>query len=325
LAFALILNINATSAATTNDTSSVPSVNTDLSSNMTSSTNTVSATTSKVSTSTNTQVSTTAKAVITQDKTKPKVIRSDPAYKANIVPTKTIKITFSEAIKMGNGFIELRNNKGKISIKTAIKGNALYIKPLKSLAGGNYVLYIHTGSVKDLAGNNVKLFGTRFNVVPPKKTVSSTSFAKYLVATSHCQSTSSTIKVLAKKITGNSTSKYTKAVKIFNWVRDHISYSFYYDTKYGALGTLNKKSANCVDTAHLMIALQRAAGIPARYNHGSCRFSSGHVYGHVWAQVFVNGKWYYADGTSSRNSFGVIKNWNTSNFKLKGIYASLPF
>jgi transglutaminase-like putative cysteine protease len=326
LAFALILNVNATSAATTNETSSVNTdLNTGLSSNMTSSTNTISATASKASTSTNTQVSTTAKTVVTYDKTIPKVVRTDPSYNEKVSTSKTIKITFSEKIKMGTGFIELRNNKGKVAIKTAIYGNALYINPVKNLIAGNYVLYLHTGSVKDLAGNNVRLFGTRFNAVPTVKPVSSSIFAKYLVATSHCQSNSPTIKALAKRITGSSTSNYTKAVKIFNWVRDHISYSFYYNTKYGALGTLNKRSANCADTAHLMVALTRAAGIPARYNHGSCRFSSGHVYGHVWAQVFVNGKWYYADGTSSRNSFGVVKNWNTSSFTLKGIYASLPF
>ncbi len=91
------------------------------------------------------------------------------------------------------------------------------------------------------------------------------------------------------------------------------------------LGALKSGSANCADTSHLVVALERAAGIPARYNHGSCRFSSGNVYGHVWAQVNVNGKWYYADATSYRNSFGVVKNWNTRSFTLHGIYTSLPF
>ena len=38
-----------------------------------------------------------------------------------------------------------------------------------------------------------------------------------------------------------------------------------------------------------------------------------------------NGKWYYADGTSSKNTFGVINNWNTATATVKGIYASLPF
>ena len=219
LAFALILNVNATSAATTNDTSSVNTgLNTDLSSNMASSTNAISATASKAST--NIQVSTTAKAVVTHDKTKPKVTHTNPAYNAKVSTSKTIKITFSEKIKIGTGFIELRNNKGKVAIKTATKGNALYINPVKNLKGGKYVIYLHTGSVKDLSGNKVRPFSTRFKAVPSVKPLSSSGVAKYLVATSHCQSNSPIIKALAKRITGSSTSKHTKAVKIFKWVRE---------------------------------------------------------------------------------------------------------
>ncbi|RAO78597.1 transglutaminase, partial [Methanothermobacter tenebrarum] len=37
------------------------------------------------------------------------------------------------------------------------------------------------------------------------------------------------------------------------------------------------------------------------------------------------GKWYSADATSSRNSLGVINNWNTATGKILGTYASLPF
>lgn len=104
-----------------------------------------------------------------------------------------------------------------------------------------------------------------------------------------------------------------------------ISYSFYYNTKYGASGTLKNRTGNCCDTANLMVALGRAAGIQARYLHGTCKFSSGTWYGHVWAQFYVNGKWVNADGTSSRNSLGVINNWNTATYTLHKIYQTLPF
>lgn len=148
---------------------------------------------------------------------------------------------------------------------------------------------------------------------------------QYLAATANCQVNDATIKALAASITKGMSSNYDKAVAIFNWVRDNIGYSFYYNTKYGAVGTLNADTGNCVDTTHLLIALERAAGIPAKYVHGTCTFTSGSVYGHVWAQVWVDGKWYSADATSSRNTFGVINNWNTATYTLKGIYASLPF
>ena len=135
----------------------------------------------------------------------------------------------------------------------------------------------------------------------------------------------SSVAALAKSLKASSTSTYNSAVKIFNWVRDNINYSFYYNTKYGASGTLKNRSGNCVDTSHLLIALARGAGITSRYVHGTCKFSSGTWYGHVWAQLYLNGKWVTADGTSSRNSLGVVKNWNTSTYKLNGIYTTLPF
>lgn len=147
----------------------------------------------------------------------------------------------------------------------------------------------------------------------------------YLEATSNCQADSSVIKSLAASITRGKTSVIDKATAIFNWVRDNISYSFYYDTQKGALGTLNARTGNCVDTAHLVVALERAAGNPAKYEHVKAQFSSGTWYGHVFALVYVNGTWYKADGTSYRNKFGVVNNWNTATAIVKGIYKTLPF
>ena len=147
----------------------------------------------------------------------------------------------------------------------------------------------------------------------------------YLNATNNCQSDSTTIKELAASITKGINTPYSRAKAIFNWVRDNISYSFYYNTKKGALGTLSAKTANCVDTAHLIVALERAAGIPAQYEHVTAQFSSGTWYGHVIALVYVNGVWYNADGTSSRNQFGVINNWNTKTAIVHNKYRELPF
>ena len=149
------------------------------------------------------------------------------------------------------------------------------------------------------------------------------SLRKYLKATRNCQVNNAQIKSLAKSITRGKTTQKARAVAIFNWVRDKIGYSFYYNTRKGAVGTLRARTANCADTAHLLIALERAAGVPARYVHGKAKFRSGKWYGHVWAGVHVNGRWYKADATSSRNSFGVTKNWN--RVIVKGKYVSLPF
>jgi transglutaminase-like putative cysteine protease len=153
------------------------------------------------------------------------------------------------------------------------------------------------------------------------KTTVSTS--PYLSSSKNCQVTSTTIKSMAKSITKGATTYTSKATKIFNWVRDHLAYSFYYNTKYGAVKTLQYRKGNCVDHAHLVNALMRAVGIQSRYVHVKGKFSSGNTYGHVYSEVYLNGKWVKADATSSRNTLGVIKNW--SLIQLKGRYASLPF
>jgi len=150
-------------------------------------------------------------------------------------------------------------------------------------------------------------------------------FEQYIVPTSNCQSTDSRIIALASSITSGASTPYEAAQRIFNWVRDNIDYQFYYNTQKGAVGTLTSGGGNCVDTTHLLIALLRSVGIPARYVHGYCQFSSGSWYGHVWASVYVNGQWIVADATSSRNQLGVINNWNTGTYTLYGYYTSLPF
>ncbi|WP_407454566.1 transglutaminase domain-containing protein, partial [Methanobrevibacter sp.] len=147
----------------------------------------------------------------------------------------------------------------------------------------------------------------------------------YLKSSTNCQVNNSEIKSLVNSLISGLTSDYDKAKAIYNYVRDAISYSFYYDTRYGAVGTLHAKTGNCVDQSHLLIAMFRTAGLASRYVHGSnCQFSSG-TYGHVWTQVLIGNNWVVADATSARNSFGTIVNWNTNSFYLNGIYSGISF
>ena len=134
------------------------------------------------------------------------------------------------------------------------------------------------------------------------------------------------IRKLSKKLTSKYSTKLEKATAIFNYVRDNLGYSYYANSKKGAAKTLKTKRGNCCDHSNLIVALCRASKIPARYAHAKgCRFGSGLTTGHVWAQIYVNGRWYSADGTSYRNSLGHIKNWNTKSYKRLRIYRNIPF
>jgi hypothetical protein len=177
----------------------------------------------------------------------------------------------------------------------------------------SYVIISHVTSGSSQGGTGLNEVNKIKNLKP------------YLQATKNCEVGGKAIKKIVDSLTSNLKSDSAKAKAIFNYVKDTLSYSFYYNTKYGATGALSAKKGNCVDHSHLLVAMFRTAGIPARYVHGTCKFSSGSTYGHVWAQVLINGKWTIADATSSRNSLGSVANWNTKSFTLKGIYREIEF
>ena len=157
------------------------------------------------------------------------------------------------------------------------------------------------------------------------QSLTSAQLAQYLKASGN-DAINSQIQTLANQLTSGKSTVWAKAEAIFNWVRDNVDYEYYANTKYKATGTLSNKRGNCCDHANLIVALCRAADIPARFSHGkNCKFSSGLNTGHVWAQIYVDGVWYSADATSSRNKLGNIQNWNTNSFTLHGQYVHLSF
>lgn len=238
--------------------------------------------------------------------------------------------TFKVLLKDNNGksvsggIIELTIDGETYTGKTASNG---YATIKTSVALGKYKV-----SVKFIGNNNllpsstsksinVKLskFGGGLN---EKNSISYLS--AYLKSTSYCQVNNAKVKALVNSLTSGLSDNIDKAKALFNYVRDEISYSYYYNSHKGAVGTLNSKSGNCVDQAHLLVAMYRTAGFKARYVHGTCTFSDG-VFGHVWTQVLIGNTWVVGDPISYKNSLGKIKNWNTNTFKLKSRYLSPPF
>ena len=191
----------------------------------------------------------------------------------------------------------------------------------------NYVTF----NAEDVNGTPGSDVNKRGNTAQYKKglnevqALTSAQLAQYLSSSGN-DALNSAIRSLANDLTAGKSTVWAKAEAIFNWVRDKVKYEYYANTKYKATGTLSNKRGNCCDHANLIVALCRAADIPARYSHGkNCKFSSGLNTGHVWAQIYVDGVWYSADATSSRNKLGNIQNWNTNSFTLLGQYAHLSF
>jgi len=215
---------------------------------------------------------------------------------------------------------------GKIQFQTIVWE---FSKIIEYVAKNNKLPSSVTINVKSSSSINSGSNGgssAKTTVLNDKNTLSESELQKYLKSTKNCQVTNSEIQKLAASITKGCYSDLEKATAIYNWMQKNIDYSFYYDTKYGAVKTSQIGYGNCVDQAHLSIALYRASGLAARYVHGTCTFSSGNVYGHVWVQVLIDDTWTVSDTTSSKNSLGVVNNWNPYTYKLKsGKVAEISF
>lgn len=238
-----------------------------------------------------------------------KVLATDT--KGNPVSDGIVELTID-----GESYAAAVNSKGFAKFKTSV-AIGKYKVSFRFL-GNNELL--ESSSSKKI---NVKLskFGRGLN---EKNAVS--YLRAYLKSSSHCKVGSPAIKTLVKSLTKGLTNDVDKAKAIFNYVRDTLEYSLYYNTHYGATGTLKVKKGNCVDHSHLLVAMFRTAGFKARYVHGVCHFiQSDHTYGHVWTQVAIGKTWVCADATSYRNALGKVVNWDTSSYKIHAKYASLPF
>lgn len=146
---------------------------------------------------------------------------------------------------------------------------------------------------------------------------STAGYKKFLKATKNCQVGNATLKSVAQtgiKYGGTPSNMYTAAKHLVQYLNDKTSYSYYYNTRKGALGTWNARSGNCCDMAHLVNACARSVGIPGAYHNTTCRFSNG-VYGHVYADLWC-GKaygWKVADIVNSANYLGYKTNVTISD------------
>ena len=205
----------------------------------------------------------------------------------------------------GIAYLKVKVSRGAYKVKFAYGNNSVY-GPSSNSSTLNVI--DPSGQFKKGLNQNTKL-----------------SVRKYLHGGGYARITKS-IRKLAKKLTSKYATKLEKATAIFNYVRDNLAYSYYANSRKGAAKTLRTKRGNCCDHSNLIVALCRAAKIPARYSHArGCRFKSGLVTGHVWAQIYVKGRWYSADGTSYRNTLGHISNWNVKHYHSYHRYRNIPF
>lgn len=147
----------------------------------------------------------------------------------------------------------------------------------------------------------------------------------FLRSTANSPKEHSLVKSTMRKITKGLSSDYDKAKALFEYARDAWEWQNYSNTGKGAVQTIRDKGANCCDLSHTLIAMSRAAGIPARYRHAQCKYiKSGKVIGHVMAELYVDGVWYLCDPSSNEDTFGNHEAWSYMD-TFNGRYRELPF
>lgn len=130
--------------------------------------------------------------------------------------------------------------------------------------------------------------------------------SSYLAAARNCPTDDELVKsTLAAALSGlaSDATPRQKAEAIFKYARDEWEWENYMNTRKGAVKTIQEKGGNCCDLTHATLAMCRAAGIPARYLHGQCYFTSG-VIGHVIPELYVDGKWWICDPSNNNATFG---------------------
>ena len=97
------------------------------------------------------------------------------------------------------------------------------------------------------------------------------------------------IRALSEKIVGGETNPYLKARKCYDWIADHIQYS--YAIEYSTIRnisdyTRSKCYGDCGQEALLFITLCRLNGIPARWQSGWNTFPSAQTI-HDWSEIYL--------------------------------------
>jgi transglutaminase-like putative cysteine protease len=97
------------------------------------------------------------------------------------------------------------------------------------------------------------------------------------------------LRKLSQQIVGDETNPYWKAKKCYDWIADHIKYSF--AIEYSTIRNISdycrsKGYGDCGQEALLFISLCRLNGIPARWQSGWNTFS-GDKSNHDWSEIYL--------------------------------------
>ncbi len=131
----------------------------------------------------------------------------------------------------------------------------------------------------------------------------------YLCPSRYCQS--DRLLTVASEEFGHLPQGYSRASAIRDWVGRHVRFqSNTSSSATSAIDTLIDRVGVCRDFAHLMIALCRAANLPARMASG-IDYGADPILGpqdfHAYVEVFVGDRWYLFDPSGTAIPMGFVR------------------
>ncbi len=129
----------------------------------------------------------------------------------------------------------------------------------------------------------------------PTLPITGPAFAEELEATAYIQADHPAIKSRARKIVGDEKDPRRAAGLLTAWVFENLEKSFLAAIP-NAVDVLEKGTGDCKAHSVLLVALARAAGLPARTVTGLVAMDDGLFYYHQWAELYT-GEWTPVDPT----------------------------
>ncbi len=105
------------------------------------------------------------------------------------------------------------------------------------------------------------------------------------------------ISAKAREIVAKETNPLKKAALLTSWVHNNVVYDLaYQDSILSSQQVFDIRRGVCNEYSHLLLAMLRSEGIPARFAAGFVY--SGEIWApHAWVEATINGKWYSFDPT----------------------------
>jgi len=131
----------------------------------------------------------------------------------------------------------------------------------------------------------------------------------YLRPSRYCEA--DRVQLLATELFGKIAPGYGRAMAVRDWVEHHVTFrSGTSNSSTSACDTLQSRAGVCRDFAHVMIALCRALGMPAR-------FTTGFDYGadpalgppdfHAYVEVWLENRWYLFDPSGAAIPMALVR------------------